>query len=104
MTAYGMAATVDFGLDAKQGLLDLRSENARLRLVDAAVPRRDEAPGLHRERAGAGALEREGPLRMSGSAPSASSAANASTTRASNCVPAPRRSSASARPRATPRA
>ena len=33
MTAYGMAATVDFGLDAKQGLLDMRSENARLRLV-----------------------------------------------------------------------
>ena len=33
MDAYEMAATVDFGLDAKQGLLDLRSENARLRLV-----------------------------------------------------------------------
>ena len=33
MFAYAMAATVDFGLDAKQGLLDLRSENARLRLV-----------------------------------------------------------------------
>jgi Lon protease-like protein len=33
LTAYGMAATVDFGLDAKQGLLELRSENARLRLV-----------------------------------------------------------------------
>lgn len=33
MDAYGMAATVDFGLDAKQGLLALRSENARLRLV-----------------------------------------------------------------------
>jgi Lon protease-like protein len=33
LTAYQMAATVDFGLDAKQGLLDLRSENARLRLV-----------------------------------------------------------------------
>jgi Lon protease-like protein len=33
MTAYHMAATVDFGLEAKQGLLDLRSENARLRLV-----------------------------------------------------------------------
>jgi len=33
MNAYAMAATVDFGLDAKQGLLDLRSENARLRLV-----------------------------------------------------------------------
>jgi Lon protease-like protein len=33
MDAYAMAATVDFGLDAKQGLLDLRSENARLQLV-----------------------------------------------------------------------
>ena len=33
MGAYDMAATVDFGLDAKQGLLDLRSENARLRLI-----------------------------------------------------------------------
>jgi hypothetical protein len=32
-SAYEMAATVDFGLDAKQGLLDLRSENARLRLL-----------------------------------------------------------------------
>jgi Lon protease-like protein len=33
MGAFDMAATVDFGLDAKQGLLELRSENARLRLV-----------------------------------------------------------------------
>jgi Lon protease-like protein len=33
MTAYDMAATVDFGLDAKQGLLELRSENARMRLI-----------------------------------------------------------------------
>src|SRR4051812_16296599 len=33
MTACQMAATVEFGLDAKQGLLDLRSETARLRLV-----------------------------------------------------------------------
>jgi len=33
MSAYDMAATVDFGLEAKQGLLDMRSENARLRLV-----------------------------------------------------------------------
>ena len=45
MGAYAMAATVDFGLDAKQGLLDLRSENARLRLVTrlfrAAVKRLD---------------------------------------------------------------
>jgi Lon protease-like protein len=45
MTAYAMAATVDFGLDAKQGLLDMRSENARLRLVTrlfrAAIKRLD---------------------------------------------------------------
>lgn len=33
MSAYEMAATVEFDLDAKQGLLDVRSENARLRLV-----------------------------------------------------------------------
>jgi Lon protease-like protein len=33
LDAYGMAATVDFGVDAKQGLLELRSENARLKLV-----------------------------------------------------------------------
>ena len=45
MSAYAMAATVDFGLEAKQGLLDLRSENARLRLVTrlfrAAIKRLD---------------------------------------------------------------
>ena len=45
MDAYAMVATVDFGLDAKQGLLDLRSENARLRLVArlfrAAIKRLD---------------------------------------------------------------
>lgn len=45
MSAYDMAATVDFGLDAKQGLLDIRSENARLRLVTrlfrAAMKRMD---------------------------------------------------------------
>jgi Lon protease-like protein len=44
-TAYEMAATVDFGLDAKQGLLALRSENARLRLATrlfrAAIKRLD---------------------------------------------------------------
>jgi Lon protease-like protein len=33
MSAYEMAATVEFGTDAKQGLLDLRSETARLTLV-----------------------------------------------------------------------
>lgn len=31
--AYDMVATVEFGLEAKQGLLDLRSENARLGLA-----------------------------------------------------------------------
>jgi Lon protease-like protein len=45
MSAYEMAATVEFGLDAKQGLLDLRSEAARLRLVTrlfrAAIRRLD---------------------------------------------------------------
>jgi Lon protease-like protein len=45
MTAYEMAATVEFGLDAKQGLLDLRSEPARLklvaRLIRAAIKRLD---------------------------------------------------------------
>jgi Lon protease-like protein len=33
MDAYRMAATVEFGSDAKQELLELRSENARLRLL-----------------------------------------------------------------------
>ena len=33
MSAYDMAATVEFGLEAKQSLLTLRSENARMRLV-----------------------------------------------------------------------
>ncbi len=33
LDAYGMAATVEFGVEAKQELLELRSENARLRLL-----------------------------------------------------------------------
>jgi Lon protease-like protein len=33
MDAYRMAATVEFGVDAKQELLELRSENARLGLL-----------------------------------------------------------------------
>jgi Lon protease-like protein len=33
MSAYEIAGTVDFGADAKQELLELRSENARLRLL-----------------------------------------------------------------------
>jgi Lon protease-like protein len=51
MGAYAMAATVDFGLDAKQGLLDLRSENARLRLARrlfrAAMKRLDLVERAH---------------------------------------------------------
>lgn len=43
LDSWAMAASVDFGLEAKQGLLDLRSENARLaqvaRLMRAAVKR-----------------------------------------------------------------
>ena len=45
MSAYEMAATVEFGLDAKQGLLDLRSESERLKLIArlfrAAIKRLD---------------------------------------------------------------
>jgi Lon protease-like protein len=45
MDAYTMAATVDFGLEAKQGLLELRGEDARLELVArlfrAAIKRLD---------------------------------------------------------------
>ena len=33
MDAYRMAATVEFGCEAKQELLELRSENERLRLL-----------------------------------------------------------------------
>jgi Lon protease-like protein len=54
MDAYAMAATVDFGPDAKQGLLDLRSENARLRLVSrlfAAATKRLDLVERAQERA-----------------------------------------------------
>ena len=51
LDAYGMAATIDFGPDAKQGLLDLRSENARLRLITrllhAAAKRLDLVERAH---------------------------------------------------------
>ena len=64
MGAYDMAATVDFGLDAKQGLLDLRSENARLRLVTRLFRAATKRLGLRRPRPGAGAVQRQGPLRL----------------------------------------
>jgi Lon protease-like protein len=45
MDAYRMAATVEFGVEAKQELLELRSENARMRLLTlllkAAIERLD---------------------------------------------------------------
>jgi Lon protease-like protein len=45
LTAYEMAATVEFGSEAKQGLLELRSEAARMKLVArlcrAAIKRLD---------------------------------------------------------------
>jgi Lon protease-like protein len=37
MSAFAMAGTIEFGLEAKQGLLELRSENARLRLVTRLI-------------------------------------------------------------------
>ena len=66
MSAYAMAATVDFGLDAKQGLLDLRSENARLRLVTrlfrAALKRLDFVDRAE----DTGPIERQGQIRLTG--------------------------------------
>jgi Lon protease-like protein len=51
--AYEMAATIELGLDAKQGLLDLRSENARLRLLArllrAALERLELAERAHEQ-------------------------------------------------------
>jgi Lon protease-like protein len=47
LDAYGMAATLDFALDAKQGLLELRSEDSRLErlsdLFEATIKRLDHA-------------------------------------------------------------
>jgi Lon protease-like protein len=54
LDAYSMAATVDFGVQAKQELLDLRSENARLRLLTRllrAAVKRMELVELAQERA-----------------------------------------------------
>ena len=48
MSAYQMAATVEFGLDAKQGLLDMRSESARLRLAAFTKDVTERVCGLER--------------------------------------------------------
>jgi Lon protease-like protein len=69
MSAYQMAGTVEFGLDAKQGLLDLRSENARLRLLirlfRAAIKRLEYAERAS-ERAQSNGKVRFGPAGMTG--------------------------------------
>jgi Lon protease-like protein len=54
LTSYEMAAAVEFGPEAKQGLLDLRSETARLRLLSRlfrAALRRMEFIETSQERA-----------------------------------------------------
>jgi Lon protease-like protein len=52
MSAYRMAATVEFEADAKQELLELRSENARLRLLATLMQRAlDRLDLLERARA-----------------------------------------------------
>jgi Lon protease-like protein len=56
--AYDMAASVDIGMDAKQGLLELRSEQARLRLLTrlfkAAMERLEAAEKIAEQAQGNG--------------------------------------------------
>lgn len=69
MSAYQMAATVEFGLDAKQGLLDLRSETARLRLLTRlfrAALKRLEFAERAQQRAQSNGKVRFGPAGMTG--------------------------------------
>ena len=46
MDAYRMASTVEFGVEAKQELLELRSENARMRLLATLLETAIERLGL----------------------------------------------------------
>ncbi len=62
MSAYSMAGTVDFGSDAKQELLELRSENARLHLLTLLFRAAHQADGAGRARPAARALKRQGAL------------------------------------------
>jgi Lon protease-like protein len=59
--AYEMAASVDIGMDAKQGLLELRSERARLRLLarlfKAAMERLDTADRIAEQAQGNGKVK-----------------------------------------------
>ena len=69
MTAYQMAATVEFGLEAKQGLLDLRSETGRLKLLTRlfrAALKRMELVERAQERAQSNGKVRFGPAGMTG--------------------------------------
>jgi Lon protease-like protein len=56
--AYDMAASVDIGMDAKQGLLELRSEQARMRLLTrlfkAAMERLEAAEKIAEQAQGNG--------------------------------------------------
>src|SRR5437867_728874 len=58
LDSYRMAASVDMGADAKQGLLELRSEQARLRLLSrlfkAAMERLDVADKIAEQARGNG--------------------------------------------------
>ena len=62
--AYGMAATIDFALDAKQALLEARSEDERMRMIGELFITDDEAA---RPR---GARERARPDQRQGALPS----------------------------------
>ncbi len=55
---------VEFGADAKQELLELRSENARLRLLALLIRAAIRASGAGRARPGTRALQREGHVRI----------------------------------------
>ncbi len=79
--AYRMAATVEFGADAKQELLELRSENARLRLLTmlfrAAIKRMELVERAQRARS----LQRQGAIRLNRTAVSGRRGAAGSTAR-----------------------
>jgi Lon protease-like protein len=63
LDAYGMAATLDFALDAKQGLLELRSEQRRLErlgaLFGSTLERLDHAEKVAEQARTNGHLRRE---------------------------------------------
>jgi len=64
LDAYGMAATLDFALDAKQDLLEVRSERGRLErlaeLFEATIERLDQAEAAAERARGNGKVRFEG--------------------------------------------